>query len=380
MGYTKKEKSLLLVLENYNSFYKKYLDKIVDELDSVFMEIFALIGEFDGEIDLPITIVESRDFHFFAKNLDEHRFLTVLEVAENLGVNQVHFCRIFEPQKLFIAIKTFDHKFKFEISFSVFGLSEYIRRPIYSRYMEKLIRLPCIKKVLIHSVSPCITKKYSNENSIYLSDNVAFVHDPMYESYSDYNISKESARQELGFGQEDTLILYFGSYFYSKGPDLLLTVARDYSNQKGIKFLFVGSTSTASFDINIDNYKSKNTHFVDRFVSDQEAIKYITASDLVVLPYRKFYRYDTSGVLVQSCLAHRPCLVPNFEPFSTVVEEHGIGFQFEAESNHSLKNAIDEFLISETKIDKANYKRYIDLIESWKCFAKLLITPSNIKI
>ena len=173
--------------------------------------------------------------------------------------------------------------------------------------------------------------------------------------------------------EKGKIILFFGSYFFSKGPDLLLKAAEELLHLTDMNFIFIGDTKTASFEFRKEDYsKLTNVTFIDKFVEDQTAINYMIASDLVVLPYRKFYENDTSGVFVQSCLAKTPLLVPDISPFRNVIEHYKLGQTFKCESVGSLKDQIMNFYNTNDESPALNYFSYIKTLTSWSHIAKLI--------
>lgn len=372
-------KKILIVAEKTNSFYKKYLIQLNSKLIEQKYTTYLLYGE-SYDFNINTKPLDNKDFKYLSKNLDEHRFIEVFKETIKHNISQVHFCRIIDPQRLYAAINTFDLKKEIRISFSVFGLSEYLRRPIYANYIEKLLALPEINKILMHSIGPNLMFKICKANKYYNSNKVHFIHDPLYENTSEYNLSKAQARSELKLKTQSKIILYFGAYFFSKGPDILLQAALKFKNRDDLDFIFAGNTKSASFEFNKEDYYSPNIHFDDRFISDEIAIKYMIASDLVVLPYRKFYENNTSGVFVQSCLAKTPLLVPDINPFKDVLEAYDLGLTFKCESSDSLKNEISNFFNSTNNINP-NFEGFIDNITKWDEIAELIVQADvfNIK-
>jgi len=365
-------KKFLIVCEHSGAFYEKYLVQLVKSLQEIDVEVLLMLGK-SMNLNIQVPLIENKEFRYLSSNYDEHRFLEVFREAKNNKITHIHFCRLLDPQRLYIAIMTTKVTFDFTISFGIFGLAEYMRRSIYSKYMEKLLKIDFIKSVLLHSIDPKVTAKVCSSKGFFQSDKVNFIFDPIYENPNNYNMSTEHAKKLLKLKNKGTIVLFFGSYFYSKGPDLLLKAAEELAHFEDLNFIFIGNTKTASFDFQISDYSGlKNVSFIDNFVDDQTAINYMIASDLVALPYRKFYENDTSGVFVQSCLARTPLLVPDISPFKNVVEDFQVGTTFSCESVDSLKNEIINFHNSSQAISVSNYSKYINKLTSWTDIARLL--------
>jgi glycosyltransferase involved in cell wall biosynthesis len=192
------------------------------------------------------------------------------------------------------------------------------------------------------------------------------VYDPIYEDPRAYRISQTAARKRLGLPRNKKLALYFGNFFFSKGADILLKAAQKFPN-KNVMFVFAGNTTSANFALNRKDFNRKNIILDDRFIPEDEAVFYLRAADVVVLPYRRFYKDGTSGLLVQAALAERPAMVPDIFPFNAVVRTYKTGMVFTLESPSALARSIAQALTSE---GRGGYARYIHEIESWKELAK----------
>jgi glycosyltransferase involved in cell wall biosynthesis len=159
--------------------------------------------------------------------------------------------------------------------------------------------------------------------------------EPPYETPDFYRqISRREARETLGISPAERVVLYFGTYFFSKGADLLLEAAKFLPH---VTFYMVGDTKLGSFDYNIqEKYPLPNVKWVNGYVTETDARNYFRACDVVALPYRHFYEHDTSGVLNQAMLAERPVLVPNISPFKDVITEFNVGNMHICEQSHSI--------------------------------------------
>ncbi len=104
------------------------------------MKVYVLSGEdISIELNKDIKVINSHDFQYYSESLDEHRFLEVFRIARENKIDQIHFCRLFNPQRFFLALNSDQKGKRFKYSFSIFGTSQYLRRPIYSFYLEKLV-------------------------------------------------------------------------------------------------------------------------------------------------------------------------------------------------------------------------------------------------
>ena len=373
------KKNILIVSEKCNSFYFKYLTNLVNALINKDVSISVLIGE---NVILKFTnsvkIYESKEFIYWSGNIDEHRYLEIFKIANEQSINFVHLCRLFDPQRFYSALQAEKSGKNCSYSFSIFGISDYLRKPIFRYYLDSLLDLGITRKVLLHSIYPAGVQRYCEEKKLLQNKNIRFVGDPIYDDKTVYVLKKNEARNNIGIRHNKKIILYFGAFFLSKGPDILQEVAHRMIDRKDVIFLFAGDTKSATFNFNKDKYKDDNLHFDDRYIDEESVVSYILASDLVVLPYRKFYEHNTSGVLIQSCLGKRPVMVPDIPPFKDVVIENDLGFIFKCENIDSLEKEIRLFLETNNDKKKYGYEKYLSKIESWDNLASIVLDDINI--
>jgi len=211
-----------------------------------------------------------------------------------------------------------------------------------------------------------------NQEKLPNVEKIVFLHDPIYEKTFLYKKDRNKIRTKLKINNSKKVILYFGNYFLSKGPDILLDAALKLKKNNNILFLFVGDTKTATFDFDKSKYKTTNIRFIDKYTTDKETTEYFAAADLVVLPYRHYYKYNTSGVVIQACLAHRPILVPDISPFKELIQQFNVGRTFKCENSMSLLKQIKDSIYKES-LARYDFESYIAEIESWSSITEYII-------
>jgi len=291
--------------------------------------------------------------------------------------NKVHYIRLIDPMTLWKEIyfcRELDASLA-PISFTLLGLSEILRDSHKKAAVHELEKFDCIDRIFVFTIHPESLKAHCKEINFLQSDKVVFLHEPPYEETSFYRSSTYLSARTALFANEipidASVVLYFGTYFFSKGPDLLLEVAKQLPR---VHFFFVGDTKLGSITINKADFADfYNIHFVDRYVSDEEASLWFQATDLVALPYRKFYEHDTSGIFNQAMQARRPVIMPNFSPFSNLFAElgNGVGKIFIPEDTESLKYQIEVFF--KCNLWPGNvFDEYLSKIEGWNCIGELV--------
>jgi glycosyltransferase involved in cell wall biosynthesis len=356
---------LLIVAERSSSFYEKYLKKLLTALKDNKIEIFLLINENSQILQQikNVTIIFSKKFSHLAKNLDEHLFLEVFNIAKEYKIEEIFFIRLFYPSRFITAYKTSNMAKEFSFSFSIFGLNEFLLKPIFKQYLNEILNLTTVKNIFLHTINPTITKEKAHKSDIINIDKISFLHDPIYESLSAYK-NTSNLRKELGIHKKNFIFLYFGIYCFSKGVDILLNATKEFADIKNVTFIFAGNTKTATFDFDKRKYeKQKNIIFDDNYISEEKALKYFVTADAIVLPYRKFYEHGTSGVLVQATLANKPVIVPNISPFKETVSSDNLGLTFECESSLHLEKTLKKMI--EKKMVFHNFVSYLNKITPW---------------
>ncbi len=253
----------------------------------------------------------------------------------------------------------------FKMSFVMIGFSYCLRHNQIETF-KMLVNSPLIHRIIIMSIHPASLKCKIEELIGEIPPKVVFIDEPPCETREFYrSISKEDARNKLNILRSSKVVLYYGTYWYSRGADLLLEVVKDMPN---IDFYMVGDTKKYnSFDFDIKRYQGDNIHWVDEWVTEEKARDYMRACDVVALPYRKFYEHDSSGVFNQAMLAERQVVVPDFSPFTNVIIKYNVGWQYGWRTGvgGGVKHAI-----SHNKND--DFDKYLDAQTGWEAIGKCL--------
>jgi glycosyltransferase involved in cell wall biosynthesis len=92
-------------------------------------------------------------------------------------------------------------------------------------------------------------------------------------------------------------------------------------------------------------------------------------ADLVVLPYRKTYKFGSSGVLIQAIQSNTPVVVPNISPFKEIVKKFNLGEVFISENNSSLKNTIIKIrkkILNTPNCYQKGFEKYKLFLGNWE--------------
>ncbi len=366
---------ILLIAEQCAShFNDKVLNKVIIELLARQYEVVVLPGEdFASSQNDRIEIIDHADFRYFSSIRDEHRFTIGMEVAKNARIDHIHFMRLYEPQKLWLALEATASQ-NIPITAAEYGFPRYFRFPTYVHGVNQLLKRPEFRSFIIHSLAPAVMDQTLRPLISDFPEKIRVIHEMhWYQKQELYQIEKKEARKALSIPEHCYVILYFGAYFFSKGPDLLLEVAQKMADQKDCLFIFAGDPGNTSFVFRTPSEDLPHIRFDKDYISDEKTGLYFAACDLVTLPYRKTYEFNTSGVFLQACIAGRPLLVPHLTPFKDVVREYSLGETFTSENIQDLEKKLRYLIETKPQVPEDCFKRYLDHIESCKDLVNLIM-------
>ena len=190
---------------------------------------------------------------------------------------------------------------------------------------------------------------------------------PVYDCYQQSEL--KSTKKDLGFSENDKVLLFFGYVRKYKGLDILLDAFPQITKiYPGIKLLIVGEFYDSPEEY-LNKIKSngieKDITLVNKFVPNEEVGKYYSASDLVILPYRSATQ---SGILNVAYGFLKPVLVTRVGGLSEFVQEGKTGFVIEPNSAKAIVEGVNQFYSSRDKID---FEQNINTFISSNKFEKL---------
>lgn len=183
------------------------------------------------------------------------------------------------------------------------------------------------------------------------------------------------ARRLLGLPSEDMVFLFFGNPREEKGLDLLLRALVDLKDRPGWRLVTAGKMKPpqqAYFRDLVDRLGLSDRVRLDaKHVSDEEALAYYGAADLVVVPYRRVYE---SGVTIMSMSLGRAVLVSDLEPLVDLVAGGRFGLIFHSEDAASLADALVESMNRKAELDDVGAAARDHVVETrnWNGIGALL--------
>jgi glycosyltransferase involved in cell wall biosynthesis len=165
-----------------------------------------------------------------------------------------------------------------------------------------------------------------------------------------YNLPDEKVikqeRENLGFKEDDNILLFFGYVRKYKGLDLLIRAMPEViSSNPDAKLLIVGEfyDDPSSYlnlikELNLERY----VKVINRFVKNEEVGIYYGMSDLVILPYRSATQ---SAVLNVSYSFYKPVVATGVGGLEEFVEDGRTGFLVPPNSSKALAEGINKYFI-----------------------------------
>jgi glycosyltransferase involved in cell wall biosynthesis len=212
---------------------------------------------------------------------------------------------------------------------------------------------------------------------------VKFVQHPLYDTFGEI-ISKEEARKELGIGDSELVILFFGFIRKYKGLDLLLEamkIIKDKSRNPNSQFPIPKLLIAGEFYEDEKPYReqigklgiSDNLILRTEFIPDSEVKYYLCAADAVIQPYRNATQ---SGVTPLAYHFEKPMIVTNVGGLPSLVPHEIAGIVAEPNAE-SIANAIirfyqlgENYFIPHLRNEKKKYS-WENLVEAIKHLAEI---------
>jgi glycosyltransferase involved in cell wall biosynthesis len=190
---------------------------------------------------------------------------------------------------------------------------------------------------------------------------------PVYEqSWPDD--SRESIRKRFDFEPNEIVVLFFGLVRQYKGLDILIDALNLINLEKTrIRPLIVGEFYIDPQSI-LSKIKTEHLPYyeiVNRYVSEDEAARYLSASDVMVLPYRSA---SQSGVLSNALNFNLPALVSDLPGLTELVKQNVTGRIVEPGNSVALARELvhlaTEANLSEMRTNVESYRQRL----SWTRF------------
>lgn len=192
---------------------------------------------------------------------------------------------------------------------------------------------------------------------------------------SNPTMDKSTARRHFKLpGKEKTIFLHIGTSEKRKGlSDTIKAFHLGLSDtlfRERAFLLRVGTNDRLSLRDRtklLELVESGHASFTEGFVTESDFIEYLSAADVILLPYRKF-RFS-SGILVNAMNAGRPVLTSNYGMIGKITMSTASGKCFKDSSVSSLAKAlVEQCRITPTNLSgidaSIDQKNFMDLISN----------------
>lgn len=348
-------------MDDWQAFTSKYLLKLNNAFGGEDVTILSIVGmPSRGLFPKEIKIKTLKDSTYLLQSGNSKAYSNFFDFLASSNFDRIVLPRLKNPELFILEIIARNLSSKFSIAF--YGINEVVNSIVRSYVVTKFLNLNFENKILIHSNAWWLGQSRLSVIFPNHLSQIRIVADPVYDNPELFN-SESPKKLVVNHSEKHYSVLFFGKLFFGKGIDLLVDAFS--ALPRNINLVIAGSGESINFDMDLSELNNlPNVTHLNRHISEEEAIKLFSQSDLVCLPYRTSYTHGTSGVLVQAALAGKPVCVPDISPFRDVIEKFGVGFTFAAEDSKDLALKLE--IASQTPIEVSGWSKYLDELTSWE--------------
>ncbi len=191
-----------------------------------------------------------------------------------------------------------------------------------------------------------MSEKVLSDLRLFTTKIALLVPHPLYDNFGE-KISKEEARRELGIGNDELVVLFFGFIRKYKGLDILLDTIAQIQNSKfkiqNFKLLVAGEfyEDRKLYDEQIDKLDIRDNLILHTdFIPDSKVKNYFCAADVVIQPYR---HATQSGVTPLAYHFEVPMIVTNVGGLPSMVPDNKVGLVAEPTAASLAEKILEYF-------------------------------------
>lgn len=299
-----------------------------------------------------ISVVDLDNKSKFSKIQNFLYFFSMINFARKNQIKNIHLLYL---DSLFLVLGFCPFLFKFNITST---LHWFPNRTVKLKILRTLMNMEIIKKIVVHG-------KYTKEKILKLFNDQSIekkIHTIIYPNLHNSNLDKivfNSISNDL-LNYSRPFLLAFGGLRYDKGIDILLKslslVREEFTLIIAGKEDYFTKEDLLKL---IEEYGLEEKVFLDiKFISDQELAVYFELTDIIVLPYRKYFS-GQSGPLTEGVTRSKLIIGPENGEVGFTISSYNLGSTFEVENPDDLAKKISRIL---TDLDtlKNNYLPYLD--------------------
>lgn len=167
---------------------------------------------------------------------------------------------------------------------------------------------------------------------------------PTYDAFQFQNLTQEEARQKLGLGGQEQVLLFFGFVREYKGLKHLIAALPGIAKRLPKVHLLIvgdfGKDKQEYLELIAQNNAEQFLTICDGYTPDQEVEQYFAASDLVVLPYESATQ---SGIVQIAYGFERPVVATSVGGLPDVVLHEKTGYLVPPRDPKALAEAVVRF-------------------------------------
>lgn len=167
---------------------------------------------------------------------------------------------------------------------------------------------------------------------------------PTYDAFQFQNLAREEARQRLGLGEQQQVLLFFGFVREYKGLKHLIAALPEIIKRLPKTHLLIvgdfGKDKQEYLELIAQNKMEDFLSIYDGYIPDREVEQYFAASDLVVLPYESATQ---SGIVQIAYGFERPVVATNVGGLPDVVLDEKTGYLVPPQNPEALADAVVRF-------------------------------------
>jgi glycosyltransferase involved in cell wall biosynthesis len=164
--------------------------------------------------------------------------------------------------------------------------------------------------------------------------------------YAD-TMDRASARDRLGYTDDETVLLFFGNIRPYKGVEHLVDVVRQ-TDAPHLRLVIAGKTSDTRLAEALRDAAARDTRITleTRFIPDDEVQMYFRGCDAAVFPYRSIL---ASGAVILAMSFGAVCVAPAIGCIPSVLDGSA-NFLYDAGDPRGLQDAIGRFMAGRDKL------------------------------
>ncbi len=196
-----------------------------------------------------------------------------------------------------------------------------------------------------------------------------------YTPFINIQNDKANSRKILKLPIHKNILLFFGMIKKVKGLEVLLYAFKEVIDKNPNTVLLIAGkpweNNFTKYQQIIDKNNLNGSVFLHtKFIPHKDVEYYFSASDLVVLPYKKIYQ---SGVLMMALSYARPVLVSDLPALKEVVMDNKNGFLFKSGNIADLSERLNQILNDKHNLEEVgkNGNSFINKKFCWDDIGRL---------